>query len=240
MLVSFFHQSPYEYAKLQALQEAHYKKRMALIASVITRWGTQYNLLYSVFRSKKALQAWAMLTTEKDTAQTVEVIGTLLQKDFWQRVEDLCDIFAPLHAIQKASESVNANIMEVAERWLQLQKIMPQKAMTSDLFPEINDYFTGNGFKNRQKKQILPIHRVAYYLNPKRIHEDIDPIHHNDIRSLLEAQKSSNGITNAWKEFLAFRQQDDVFYNASCWKETDIYDFWRDAVSGNNLNLYRF
>jgi hypothetical protein len=225
---------------LQALQEKHYQKRMALIASVITRWGTQYNLLYSLFRSKKALQEWAASITKKDTDQIVEIIGTLLQKDFWQKVEDLCDIFAPLHAMQKASESTNANIMEVAERWLQLQKIMTQKAMTSDLFPEINDYFTGNSFKQRQKKQILPIHRVAYYLNPKRIYEDIDPIYQKDIRSLLEAQKAKNGNINAWREFLAFRQQDDVFYNASCWKESNIYDFWCDAVSANNLNLYRF
>ncbi|MGF7230449.1 hypothetical protein, partial [Arachidicoccus sp.] len=57
-VVSYFHKSPYQYANLQALQEKHYKKRIALIASVITRWGTQYNLIKSVFQSKKALQEW--------------------------------------------------------------------------------------------------------------------------------------------------------------------------------------
>lgn len=142
--------------------------------------------------------------------------------------------------MQKASERANANLMEVAERWIRLQQIMPQKAANSDLFTEINDYFTGDGFLHRQKKQILPIHRVAYYLNPTRIHEAIDPRFQKDIRSILEAQKSKDGKINAWKEFLSFRQQDDVFYNASCWQEKEIHDFWTEAVSGNNPKLYRF
>jgi hypothetical protein len=36
-VVSFFYKNPYQYAELQALQEKHYNKRMALIALVITR-----------------------------------------------------------------------------------------------------------------------------------------------------------------------------------------------------------
>jgi hypothetical protein len=239
-IVSFFHKSPYQYADLQILQEKHYQKRLALIASVITRWGSQYNLIFSVSRSKKALIEWARSIEKQDTVRLVEVIGIILQKDFWQRLEDLVDIFEPLHVMQKASEAANANIMEVAERWIKLQKIVLEKAASSELFSEVNDYFTGNGFMDRQKKQLLPIHQVAYYLNPTRTHEEIDQRFYKDIRSILEAQKSEDGKTSAWKEFLAFRQQDDVFYKASCWQERNPYDFWVEAVSGNNLNFYKF
>jgi hypothetical protein len=148
-IVSFFHKSPYQYADLQILQEKHYQKRLALIASVITRWGSQYNLIFSVSRSKKALIEWARSIEKQDTVRLVEVIGIILQKDFWQRLEDLVDIFEPLHVMQKALEVANANIMEVAERWIKLQKIVLEKAASSELFSEVNDYFTGNGFMDR-------------------------------------------------------------------------------------------
>jgi hypothetical protein len=39
-----------------------------------------------------------------------------------------------------------------------------------------------------------------------RTYEEIDQRFYKDIRSILEAQKSEDGKTSAWKEFLAFRQ----------------------------------
>jgi hypothetical protein len=238
-IVTFFHKSPLQYAYLQKLQEEHYSHRKALIASVITRWGSQYNLILSVNNSRKALVDWAHSVSNQDTAKIVEVIGTILDKSFWTLLEELCDIFQPLHIMQKASEASNAGIMEVAERWCKLQKLMPEKARFTGFSQEINEYFTGDGFKSRERRQILPIHRVAYFLNPTTINEDLGPYTH-DIRPILEAQKSRDGKVSAWKEFLFFRQQDDVFWKASCWKEKeDIPTFWSEAVSANNLILYQ-
>ena len=47
-VVVFFHHSPLEYARMQAKQIEKWGHRNALIASVITRWGTQYNTLLSL------------------------------------------------------------------------------------------------------------------------------------------------------------------------------------------------
>lgn len=155
----------------------------------------------------------------------VEGTKIILHKDFWQRLEDLCDIFEPLHIMQKASEAANANIMEVAERWLELHKIMPRKAAYTEFFAEINDYFTGSDFMHRLEMQILPIHRLAYYLHPARIHEEIDARYYAGISSILEAQKSKDGAPSAWEDFLAFRQQSGVFGHTLCWEQQTYISF---------------
>ncbi|KAJ5191061.1 uncharacterized protein N7498_010046 [Penicillium cinerascens] len=54
-IVVFFHHSPLEYARMQAKQIEKWGQRKALIASVITRWGTQYNMLSSLHDCQEAI-----------------------------------------------------------------------------------------------------------------------------------------------------------------------------------------
>ncbi|EED14263.1 conserved hypothetical protein [Talaromyces stipitatus ATCC 10500] len=222
-IVSFFHNSPLQYARLQKIHIKHKNRRQVLIASVITRWGSQYNLLSSVFEMKQSLLEWAWIMGNHDTKQLVEVIGTIQSSDFWLLLESLCAILKPLHIAQKESESSNANVMEVIVRWLKLQNDMTTTASYMPLDPDIKSYFTEGGFEKRAKLQLLPVYWLGYWLDPSRILQPLDAPTEEDIRLLLEPQ-------NAWVDFLHFRQQGGPFYNATCWQAKDISIFWLEAT----------
>lgn len=234
-IVSFFRQSPLKYGDLQAIEIIKNGKKKALIASVITRWGTQYDLICSVNELKDSLIQWAAsITEEEDKAKMVEVIGIIQDITFWNILNDLCKVFKPLHIAQKNSEASNATIMEVIPRWLRLENDITTAALYTQLHEDIKSYFKEGGFAARSNLQLLPIHWVAYWLNPTTILQPIESSRKEQIRAILEPQK-------AWSDFLHFRQQDGPFYKAPCWQEKNDYTaFWLEAVSGNNITFYNY
>jgi hypothetical protein len=63
-------------------QEKLYKgKRKVLIASVITRWGTQYNLVKSLDNTKEALRSFAYRNDVESISK-----ATLLDLGFWAAI----------------------------------------------------------------------------------------------------------------------------------------------------------
>ena len=108
-IVGYFRSSPKQQAILGAIQSYLYKKQYSLIASVITRWGSQYLMLTSVERISRAIQEWARETTVN--AQTKEIVRDL---DFWDHLRDLINIIRPIHEAQLMSEAQNANIIQVS------------------------------------------------------------------------------------------------------------------------------
>ncbi|KAE8552207.1 hypothetical protein EYB25_006101 [Talaromyces marneffei] len=188
-IVTFFHRSPLRYADLQAIEKARNGRKKALIASVITRWGSQYNLINSVNELK----------------------------------ESLIQVFKPLHIAQKDSEALNATIFNVIPRWLKLENEMRTAALYTQLHEDIKAYFNEGGFTARANLQILSIHWVAYWLDPKRIRQPLESSTKEKIRAILEPQE-------VWHDFLHFRQQDGAFYKARCWEESEITIFWLEAA----------
>ncbi|QGA15507.1 hypothetical protein EYB26_003165 [Talaromyces marneffei] len=183
-IVTFFHRSPLRYADLQAIEKARNGRKKALIASVITRWGSQYNLINSVNELKESLIQWA---------QSVN------------------------------SEALNATIFNVIPRWLKLENEMRTAALYTQLHEDIKAYFNEGGFTARANLQILSIHWVAYWLDPKRIRQPLESSTKEKIRAILEPQE-------VWHDFLHFRQQDGAFYKARCWEESEITIFWLEAA----------
>lgn len=233
-VVSFFHKSPLRYADLQQIEILKNGKRRALIASVISRWGTQYDLLSSVNELKESLITWAATITAKDDkAKTIEIIGIIQDITFWNILNDLCKVFKPLHIAQKKSEASNASIIEVIPRWLLLENEMRTAALYTHLHEDIKAYFTEGGFTARSNLQLLPIHWAAYWLDPRRIQQPLDSERKEQIRGILEPQK-------AWDQFLYFRQQSGPFYKAVCWERKDPVQFWLEAVSTNSFIFYKY
>ena len=58
-IVKAFKKSPLQYARLRNFQIAVYSKQEALCLSVITRWGTQFGLMNSVYKNMEALRRYA-------------------------------------------------------------------------------------------------------------------------------------------------------------------------------------
>ncbi|QGA14809.1 hypothetical protein EYB26_002465 [Talaromyces marneffei] len=223
-IVTFFHRSPLRYADLQAIEKARNGRKKALIASVITRWGSQYNLINSVNELKESLIQWAQSVSEdSDKSKLVEIIGIIQDITFWNILNDLCRVFKPLHIAQKDSEALNATIFNVIPRWLKLENEMRTAALYTQLHEDIKAYFNEGGFTARANLQILSIHWVAYWLDPKRIRQPLESSTKEKIRAILEPQE-------VWHDFLHFRQQDGAFYKARCWEESEITIFWLEAA----------
>jgi hypothetical protein len=101
-VVIFFHISPIEYAGMQAKQVEKCGHTKALTASVITRSGTQYNMLTSLSDSQEAILEWALTSRKAPTSATGrEVVKTANSHAFWWELKELIKILKPLHIAQK-------------------------------------------------------------------------------------------------------------------------------------------
>src|SRR5271156_5195983 len=65
-IVAYFNRAPKQYAIFHEQQIKEYGTQKALILSGITRWGTQFNMVNSLLRSKQALRNYAVLTFSGD------------------------------------------------------------------------------------------------------------------------------------------------------------------------------
>ena len=81
-VVVFFLHSPLEYARMQAKQIKKWGHRKALIASVITRWGTQYNMLSSLHDCQEAICEWTLATPAASTIRGREIVRTANSHSF--------------------------------------------------------------------------------------------------------------------------------------------------------------
>ena len=229
-LVVFFHHSPLEYARMQAKQIEKWGNRKALIASVITRWGTQYNMLSSLHDCQEAVCEWTLITPAASTARGREIIRIANSHSFWWQLKELIKIFKPLHVAQKESEARNLSIMEVTQRWLDLHESLRTLASQTSLKDDFLSYLNGIGWQSRILRQLESIHWVAYHLDPARVPGKVDQSSRSYIEGVLRPLQNDDRTSSAWHEFLSFRQRTGAFYNASCWKAQSPSLFWLEAV----------
>ncbi|KAJ6041452.1 uncharacterized protein N7446_010660 [Penicillium canescens] len=229
-VVVFFHHSPLEYARMQAKQIEKWGHRKALIASVITRWGTQYNMLSSLHDCQEAICKWTLATPAASTTRGREIVRTANSHSFWWQLKELIKILKPLHIAQKESEARNSSIMEVTQRWLYLHESLRTLASQTSLKDDFLSYLDGIGWQSRITRQLEPIHWVAYHLDPARVPGKVDESSRYHIEGVLRPLQNEDKSSSAWHEFLSFRQKTGAFYNASCWKANCPSLFWLEAA----------
>ena len=107
-LVNCFRKSDKQLAYLHNIMTIVYGKPRALIATVPTRWGTQYRQLESIAKSEEALKAYALHPNA-----TPKLKGLILQEGFWSSITTLQAFLRPLHEYQKMSESNASTLNKV-------------------------------------------------------------------------------------------------------------------------------
>jgi len=98
-----------QYARLRDLQKQEYGRRWAIILAIATRWGTEKGLLDGLFRSKAAIQRYAIRF--KDMPQ--DVLDVILSQEFWANLEALRVILKPLDVALKMSESNQSTLAHI-------------------------------------------------------------------------------------------------------------------------------
>ena len=161
-----FSHSRLQLAILREKQTELYGRTYAITLSVITRWGSQYNLLSSLKRSKDALKAYAVDSRALISKDKTDITSTLLDRAFWNDVEDLEEIIRPLHEAQLSSEDDNAHLGHVTKRWLEMKSTMT--TLHQGGTQGLDDVIKPDGiWAELYHQQTTDIHWVAYFLDPE-------------------------------------------------------------------------
>jgi hypothetical protein len=228
-IVSYFRFSPKRYGYLRILQKELTGKEHALVLAVITRWGTQYRLLKSVFSQRPVLQRY-IVTTSEDPCEIKSIIE---DAEFWNSCYSLSGLFEPIHKAQVESESVSARIHEVLPTWRRLKAHLDAFAAGN---AEVQKYMT-EGWPQRLEKQVLPLHYLAFYLQPQYVGIALGD---KATGMVLRAFKTYAGgsYVELLKEFYCFRNKEFPYgSNGNSWLHAgDSELFWR-LYSGSTGKL---
>lgn len=107
-VLTFFSRSALQLSRLCECQRARWAGVMrALIRSVITRWGSQFNSFESITRNRVPLRDWSALPEvqqqlrEKDYPVFLpEVIRIVRSSAFWEKLEMAMAMIQPVHVHQ--------------------------------------------------------------------------------------------------------------------------------------------
>lgn len=160
-----------QYSILREHQKEIYGKRIAFLLSVITRWGTQAGLISSVMANKEALRAYSFNPRADLDA---EVITTIQNPQFWSQLDEMKPLIYGIHERQIQSESDNAHIGNVWNRWLEIEshtrkQLQQFKATTPPVDTKGNAVDLLKMIAKRRKIQLEPIHLIAYFLDPTNL-----------------------------------------------------------------------
>ena len=248
-IAAFFHRADKQLKILRDAQITIYKRHYALTLSVVTRWGTQYRLIHSLTRSRQALQLYATdLRTDRSAAASV--IEIIQDPQFWADLEDLKLILKDIHEAQIQSESLHAHLGFVYTRWRDIKAHLRRLA-SNTLFPPHNhvaQIFARRPVKEggppiglsvwdtQYAKQILPIHIVAYHLDPVNLgHGMNNDAEQNMILQFLTQYTvgTADQKQRVRADFLAFKLRQPPFTrNHLCWQDqNNVILFWTIATA---------
>jgi Protein of unknown function (DUF 659) len=135
-IVVHFRKSHKQLALLRDYQQKIYNRQYALTLAGETRWGTQYNLLSHLKRTKEALRSFAF--DGKNECDNKPVLDALNDYLFWANVDELLDLLEPIHKHQIKSESSESGLDKVYARWRDIRSHCSRHPRHSD---ELNRLF---------------------------------------------------------------------------------------------------
>ena len=245
-IVSFFKKSPKQYGLLKCKMEEQNTKSKTLICSVITRWGTQARMIHRLLDHHEALINWAYdnaKSKKEDQSKTAETTRQIIYDiQFWDRLKKLYRIVQPIHLAQTDSEGVNQHLGLIYRRWLSIHtKLRIEFQSNSELF---GDWFNKKQFwakfDARERKQLLPLHYLAFYLDPSTLDVELPRDRQSQlfetIKQLIDDLKDAE---NAIAEFVQFRNKRTPYpaSHASWILKNRALSFWQSCEEDKNLLL---
>lgn len=231
-IVKLFKTSPLQHARLRGFQLETYGKHIALILSVLTRWGTQYGLVTSVLSNKMALRSFVKEFTRQGRFTTRELdldaFKHINDSGFWERLSLLQELLKPLDEAITMSESNKAHLGKVVPRWA---SILSHLNTMKDDFPDLQQFLSPEGeFFTRFKRQVGPLHRIAFYLDPINNKTPIDAECETQIYQFFRDFSATEWEADALMDEFADYRLDQNGYETTryCWKwKNSPRDFWR-------------
>jgi len=220
LVINTFCRSPLQLSIFPEKQKACYGKTTALVLVVITRWGTQAWAIESIYKNKKVFKACGL---DDRTQLDHEASQLLCSRDFWNNIEELCDLILPIHKVQVQSEFTNAHLELIVSYWLTIRNHLEHIVDLQPALPEILQLF-----KKQMGRQVLALHGTAYFLTPGNIGVATTVEQQNMIIEYLGNAHSDPIIQNGVQEqYYMYRAKDGPFspHNLA-WNITSLTSFW--------------
>jgi len=132
-IITAFHAASKQLSLLWQIQVQCYRKTIALVLSIITRWYTQ--AIESIYKNKQASEAFIQLPKGNSKDSIIIIIGDWI---FLEQIEELRDLIHPISILWQASESDRSHLWHVAESWKSvLNHVEKAEAGQSDIEPLI-------------------------------------------------------------------------------------------------------
>jgi hypothetical protein len=97
-------------ALLRKHQQESYQKTYTLLPAVATRWGSQYNLLFSLKRTQAALRSF-LRGSEGGVKKLSQILNHI--PGFWGLLEELLQLLEPINEAIRMAESQKSGLMKV-------------------------------------------------------------------------------------------------------------------------------
>jgi hypothetical protein len=189
-------------------------------------------MINALYTNKEALKLWAY--DPKTQMRNTSIKESIQNNEFWNGLEDLKTATQPIHEAQKASESNNSTLGYVLERWKQLKN----KLDTGAKYPRLGPFLAPGGtFEQWKETQILPVHYVAYCLDPRHVLEPVSTEERKIVLKWLisKMDPDPNIRTKITNSFWYFKGRKGSFQpNDICWasKEEPLV-FWISQASSH-------
>ncbi|KAH7465076.1 hypothetical protein FOMA001_g17278 [Fusarium oxysporum f. sp. matthiolae] len=232
-LLVFFSRSKLQLQRLRMCQRTRWNGvTRALIRSIITRWGSQYNSFFSLLRSRDPARDWSIRKDVRDELRSQdcpvllpEAVRIIKDNSFWLKLEAAIAVLKPVNEFQHASEADGAGIAHVVNRWLQIKSKWAEMR-EADQFPDIPWDDIDAIFKARLDKQTYDIHWIADALRPDTTgpNSKLPPSVFARVQEYLQKQlENDDEYHRALSEFTRFRMRTggpDGLFN----KRSAVYD----------------
>ena len=210
-VVAFFSNAKKQLAFLREHQKRLYGHFKSFVIAGETRWGTQYNMLSSVMRSKDALRDYS---DDHRAGCTPQIKDTLQESNFWSELDDLMRLLKPVHDFQVESEGSSSHMGLVYARW---RRIIAHFSKQREV--EFRTQLLALAQK-RMDKQVMNLHTLAFLLNPHylKLYEMTAEMQDQALDALRE-NVADKDYQQAQADTLNFRAQRGHFAaSATAWR----------------------
>lgn len=169
-LVRHFKHSSKQLAILKDIQQrliGGQNKIKPLVMASQVRWGTHCKEFQSILDNRQAFRAFALdQRTDLSSSDTARAVAkTLIDPSFYNLLEEIVTLIAPIHEEQVKSEGDTAHIGLVKNRWKRIMKHL--EFCTKTISTDFNDLYLK--LEERYQKQVNDIHYLAHWLDPQNI-----------------------------------------------------------------------
>ena len=162
-----------------------------------------------------------------------------MDREFWNRINDLLLIFKIIYNTQKSSESTESTITHISPHQDKIENDL--KALLP-MIPELTNFLALNSsFRNQKKLQLKNVHKAAYQLDPINIKSKIQEPEKTDILKQILVHSDivdKNAFLKSFQEFYNTHSDFNIS-NISQVSKDDPSTFWM-TYTGDHQELASF